>query len=127
MTNPQPNRKRDKIVTDRQTTFSPGDISAFAKYIAEVVSPEITRLKETTTTLIDDVDLGEYDLSKDAQERYRAAATTQRDFIAHLGKRVDQVVTGTQDLARRYSDLENLNMAGADTVQASVGSDQEGA
>ena len=109
-------------MTDRQTTFSPGDISAFAKYIAEVVSPEITRLKETTTTLIDDVDL-----SKDAQERYRAAATTQRDFIAHLGKRVDQVVTGTQDLARRYSDLENLNMAGADTVQASVGSDQEGA
>ncbi|MDO5286805.1 MAG: hypothetical protein Q4G45_08315 [Actinomycetia bacterium] len=108
-------------MTEGQTTFSPGDINAFAKYISEVVTPEITGLKDTATRLMDEVDLGEYDLSKDAQERYRTAATSQRDFITHLGQRVDQLVTGTQDLARRYTDLENLNATGADTVRASVG------
>ncbi len=111
-------------MTHGQTSFNPGDIDAFAKYVADHVAGQVAEMTATTAALVQQPDLGEYDLSSAAFARYRKAASAQHDFVATLGQRVDQLVKGTKDLSRRYDDLEALNAARASSVAGTLS--QEG-
>ena len=98
-------------------TVSPGDIDAFSKVMSAVTS-DIESLTTELTSLISAPDLGEYDKSAAALTRYEKAATTHRDFALALGTRSEKLVTATAELARQYSDVEELNTSGASVISS---------
>lgn len=101
-------------------TVSPGDIDAFSKVLSTVTS-DIEALTTEISSLISAPDLGEYDKSAAALSRYEKAATRHRDFASALGLRSDRIVTATSELARQYSDLEELNTSGASVISSYLG------
>ena len=104
-------------------TVSPGDIDAFSKVMSAVTS-DIESPTTELTSLISAPDLGEYDKSAAGLARYQRAATTHRDFASALGLRSDKLVTATSELARQYSDLEELNTSGAAVITSYLGTTQ---
>ena len=113
----------DGSMTGAVLTVSPGDIDAFSKVMSAVTS-DIESIASELTSLISAPDLGEYDKSAAATTRYEKAATTHRDFTAALGVRADALVTATAELARRYSDVEELNTSGASVITSYLGTTQ---
>ena len=109
--------------TSASLTVSPGDIDAFSKVMSAVTS-DIESLSTELTSLISAPDLGEYDKSAAALTRYEKAATAHRDFTAALGLRSEKLVSGTSELARQYSDLEELNTSGASVITSYLGTTQ---
>lgn len=105
-------------------TVSPGDIEAFSKVLSAITS-DIDAMATEMTSLISAPDLGEYDKSPAALERYRKAATTHRDYTAALGLRGDKLVTATSSLATQYRDLEELNASGASAITSLIGTSKE--
>ena len=101
-------------------TVSPGDIDAFSKVLSTVTG-DIEALTTELTSLVSAPDLGEYDKSAAALSRYEKAATTHRDFASALGLRSEKLVTATSELARQYSDLEELNTSGASVISSYLG------
>jgi hypothetical protein len=104
-------------------TVSPGDIDAFSKVMSAVTS-DIESLTTELTSLISAPDLGEYDKSSAGLARYQKAATAHRDFTHVLALRSDKLVTSTADLARQYSDLEQLNASGSSVISSYLGTSQ---
>lgn len=104
-------------------TVSPGDIDAFSKVMSAVTS-DIDALAGELRSLISAPDLGEYDKSADALTRYQKATTTHRDFTAALTLRSEKLVTATSELARQYSDLEDLNTSGSSVITSYLGTSQ---
>ena len=104
-------------------TVSPGDIDAFSKVLSTVTS-DIEALTTEIASLISSPDLGEYDKSAAALSRYEKAATTHRDFVSALGLRSEKLVTATSELARQYSDLEELNTSGASVISSYLSTGQ---
>jgi len=109
--------------TSASLTVSPGDIDSFSKVMSAVTS-DIDALATELTSLISAPDLGEYDKGAAALTRYEKAATTHRDFTAALGLRSEKLVSATSELARQYSDLENLNTSGASVIASYLGTSQ---
>lgn len=109
--------------TAASLTVSPGDIDAFSKVMSAVTS-DIESLTTELTSLVSAPDFGEYDKSAAASARYQKAATTHRDYAAALGVRSDKLVTATAEVARQYSDLEELNASGASVITSYLGTTQ---
>lgn len=105
-------------------TVSPGDIDAFSKVLGAITG-DIDALAREMTSLITAPDLGEYDKSPAALERYRKAATTHRDYTTALAARADKIVAGTTSLATQYRDLEDLNASGAGVITSFLGTSKE--
>ena len=112
-----------RSTTGASLTVSPGDIDAFSKVMSAVTS-DIDALATELTSLISAPDLGEYDKSAGALTRYQKAATTHRDFTAALALRSEKLVSATSELARQYSDLEELNTSGASVITSYLGTTQ---
>ena len=113
----------DSGSTTANLTVSPGDIDAFSK-VMSAVTGDIDALATELTSLISAPDLGEYDKSSAALSRYQKAATAHRDFTAALALRSEKLVTSTSELARQYSDLEDLNASGASAITSYLSTSQ---
>jgi hypothetical protein len=109
--------------TSASLTVSPGDIDAFSKVMIAVTS-DIDALATELTSLISAPDLGEYDKSAGALTRYQKAATTHRDFTTALALCSEKLVTATSELARQYSDLEDLNTSDASVITSCLDTSQ---
>lgn len=98
---------------------NPGDLDGFSKFLDGVAS-ELSGLQAQAETLVEGVDLGDYNNSAQARARYRAAGGSHAAYLQDLRTRVDLIARNTRALAARYTDIEELNAATSESITAAL-------
>ena len=102
-------------------TVDLGDIRDFARFLDEMAR-EVKLVEEALKArheAADPLEFGAYHASQAAQKRHEQSLRAAVDNAEALRARMEELAGGTLALARRYSDLEELNRAiGGDVADA---------
>lgn len=103
-------------------TVDPGSIVGFADFLSEMHN-EIAALEDTLAHYADEhavVNFGAFQNSTAAYQRHLAAVRAARDNTKTLVARTDELVHGTEELAKQYTNLNALNASGATVVTTTL-------
>lgn len=98
-------------------TVDPGEIRQFAKFLDEME----TELRAIRQPLVDNVEVperafGVYQTSQRAARKHRGVLEAEAENLRLLVQRLSEIATGTNELARLYHDLNELNQASGAAV-----------
>lgn len=99
-------------------TVDPGSIADFAQFLSDM-HQEIAALEDTLAHYADEhavVNFGAFPNSRSAYQRHLTAVRAARDNTKTLVARTAELVQGTEELAKQYTNLNALNASGATTV-----------
>lgn len=101
----------------------PGEIRQFAKFLDEMageVEKVTQQVGDFTPEGTQKVDWGRYDSSGRAATKHRETVQDAHTQLKALHQRSTEVVDATQVLAGQYADLEDLNRASVEDVNAQL-------
>ncbi|OYN92746.1 hypothetical protein CGZ91_04600 [Parenemella sanctibonifatiensis] len=91
-------------------TVDPGDIRDFAKFLDEMTT-ELQGLNQRVDAFKapGSVGFGKYNASAGAEQRFREAINTHSSNLNRMVTRNQQLTSGSNELAKQYTDLNALN------------------
>ncbi|MGJ3508247.1 hypothetical protein [Enemella sp. A6] len=103
-------------------TVDPGSIAAFATFLDEMLDEirDIEDRLEPFATGVKKVDFGEFQTSSGAQSRHLTLAEKAHENVRTLAGRTEELVHGTDELARQYANLSALNGTRANEITTAL-------
>lgn len=100
-------------------TVAPADIRAFAAVLDELTALMTEIRAQVLATNV--VDFGEYAKSGALDERYHEAVSERASGLDRMILTGERFTDGTAQLARDYSDVDDLNAARAQAIAQALG------
>lgn len=102
-----------------QVTVAPADIRAFATVLEDLTALMTEMRRQVLAANV--VDFGEYAKSGALDERYHEAVAERAAGLDRMILTGERFTDGTAQLARDYSDVDDLNAARAQAVTQALG------
>jgi hypothetical protein len=102
-----------------QVTVAPADIRAFAAVLDDLTAQMIAMRAQVLATNV--IDFGEYAKSGALDERYHEAVAERAAGLDRMILTGERFTDGTAQLARDYSDVDDLNAARAQAITQALG------
>lgn len=98
-------------------TVDPGAIQAYARFLAEM-NTEVKQLRTAVARLeqIEPASFGAYSASAGAHRRTNRTVVDERAFLTQVVTRLGQLTDDTRELARDYTDLDELNAVSGQSI-----------
>ncbi len=99
-------------------TVDPGAIRDFARFL-DAQAPALKRLRDRMRAAEGRrVDFGEHPSAPAAERKHAAAVTAAAEHSSRVVTRHEELVLGTEELAKQYSELSELNSAASGDITA---------